>query len=725
MSARSYVSAIRLTILLLALVLARDENRCWAGDAPGLGDERETLPVPKDTCILELNLPRDAQVTVNDRDEGARREIAFHHLQPDLWNEVALTVRFGSGWGEKRRLLLRAGKRLRLALQDPAIIRPELVLQTGHSNDVSAVAFSPDGRYAATSGSEIILWDVASAQKIRSIVGSADSLAFSPDGCRLLAVRTGDEYGRGGEALSYDIATGRRICTFRRRDYVLQQGMFSADGRSVLTLHTRKEKAAGGNSRTGSPLVVVWDAVRGRAIRTQEVAARAEHFALSPDGRILLSRSESRPTTLWDVQSGVKTATLEDPPHWNGSHVFSADSRLVATASFSGKEGAPEKVVVSEAGTGKKRCAFELDNGSWKLGFRPDGEILLACCDYPNSTAVLWNTRTGARIRTFDTAPNSEGARCLAFSADGKRIITGADDHCARVWDAETGREVRVLEGRGNDIREVLFSPNGRFFVSQVFYAVRGTGLAVARDAATATTISIFFPDPSHLQRYLSGIDFSPDSRYVLSGSVNGAVLWEAATGKQVRTFARTDDSVRSMSEDRGCTFSPDGRRAWTEGCDGGPMIWDVLTGKGEKIAIEGDKNDNSWLASSPRTWQVLVANQGGAVLFDLDKKRAVARFAGVTGKLKWGAFDPETRHVLLVSDKDAALFRNRDRQAGANVRETQGRRCFQPRRAPGPLDQRRGRRDPLADLDRQALADGQPRCLFRCLQSERRTHID
>ena len=56
---------------------------------------------------------------------------------------------------------------------------------------------------------------------------------------------------------------------------------------------------------------------------------------------------------------------------------------------------------------------------------------------------------------------HSNGIRCIAFSPNGRYVLTGSRDKTARLWDLETGLEFRKFEGHKDDIFSVAFSPDG------------------------------------------------------------------------------------------------------------------------------------------------------------------------------------------------------------------------------------------------------------------------
>jgi uncharacterized protein YjiK len=135
----------------------------------------------------------------------------------------------------------------------------------------------------------------------------------------------------------------------------------------------------------------------------------------------------------------------------------------------------------------------------------------------------------------------------VAFSPDGKQIVSGSGDNTARLWDATTGASLQILKGHIQDITSVAFSADGKQVVS-------GSRDKTARlwGAATGLLKQIF---EGHTQDIWS-VAFSPDSKQLVSGSHDNTVrIWDTAKGALLRTLEGYICWVRSVA------FSPDGKQ--------------------------------------------------------------------------------------------------------------------------------------------------------------------
>ena len=218
------------------------------------------------------------------------------------------------------------------------------------------------------------------------------------------------------------------------------------------------------------------------------------------------------------------------------------------------------------------------------MAFSPDGRTVLTGSD--DKTARFWDAATGRPIGS--PMSHQQSVSALAFSPDGKTVLTGSGDNTARLWDAATGQPIGVPMQHKDHVMAVTFSPDGKTVLT-------GSLDKTARlwDAATGRPIG----SPLSHQEPVGAVAFSPDGRTVLTGSRdNTARLWDAATGRPLGPPLRHDGAVTRVA------FSPDGKTVLTGSYDSTVRIWDVteLPDEPERVAawlatftaLEFDKGD-------------------------------------------------------------------------------------------------------------------------------------
>jgi len=336
-------------------------------------------------------------------------------------------------------------------------------------------AISPDGKTFADSkdnDSTVRLLDVDTGELIKTITGDRmrgpiQSISFSPDG-RTIAV------GSYGEVRLWDIDTGTHKFTLDGIGFIYNL-QFSPDGRTLAARGYTSKKESG---------LFLWD-----IDTTDFQKSKLRHFitghneriaclAFSPDGQTLASGHDYL-VRLWDVSDGKYIAT-------GNGHPFQVDVRSVGFSH-----------------DGKKLASLSLSNQSSDA----KAEILL----WDASTGEYQVTLKGhgkAFGRTRPSHPNS-----IAFTSDGKRLVSGSLDGTVRFWDPKTKAQDSIL----HKLWRLIFGNHN-------------------------TTIK------AHKDHVLS-VALSPDESMLASGSSDNTVrLWDVRKHKLIATLGDIDENATTVN---------------------------------------------------------------------------------------------------------------------------------------------------------------------------------
>ncbi|OGW26595.1 MAG: hypothetical protein A2X59_06590 [Nitrospirae bacterium GWC2_42_7] len=287
----------------------------------------------------------------------------------------------------------------------------------GHSKDVQAVAFSPDGTILATGSSDktVMLWTTDTWKTIKTLEGHEEevkALAFSPDG-KMLA--SGDKDKR---ILLWDVVSGKQTGKIKAYDSVNALS-FSPDGKLLAI-------AADDN------VIALWDIAKNEVSKKLKGHKdNVNSIAFSPDGKTLASGSKDSMVVIWDAATGEALVNTR------GGHI----------------------------------------NDVLCLAFSPDGKVVATGgADY---LIFIWDSKTGESIHRL--MRHSEGVRSVVFSPDSKVMVsvegkssvvreqwripvaaTSSADTCNMVvWDPQTWKIIGSIRG-ACDVNSLAVSSGGK-----------------------------------------------------------------------------------------------------------------------------------------------------------------------------------------------------------------------------------------------------------------------
>ncbi|KAF8317567.1 transcriptional repressor rco-1 [Clavulina sp. PMI_390] len=197
--------------------------------------------------------------------------------------------------------------------------------------------------------------------------------------------------------------------------------------------------------------------------------------------------------------------------------------------------------------------------------FSPDGKLLATGC---NRVAHIYEISTGAKKSVLAHEADSDiYVRGLAFTPDGKYLITGAEDHHVRVWNVDQGTLHSDFQGHQQEVYTLSISRNGKLVAS-------GSGDQTVRlweiDTACCKVLEIV--EPQHIDAGVTSVAISPDSRWVAAASLDQVVrIWDIATGTLLERLRGHVDAVYSVR------FNSNGRGVITGSLDSTWKYWDIL----------------------------------------------------------------------------------------------------------------------------------------------------
>lgn len=448
----------------------------------------------------------------------------------------------------------------------------------GHRGAVLSVAFSADGRRVVTGGQDhrAKVWDVASGTNLFTLKGHGAaifSVSFSRDGKRILT-SSDDQTAR-----LWDAASGEELRVFKGHGSRIGSAAFSPDGQRIVTGGGAMRFAPEGiafNPTTGDDQAAkVWDATDTREVLTLSGHEKdVVSVDVSADGRFVASGSFDRTARVWDIRTGQEVSRMTGHEAAVRGVAFFPDGKRIVTAGFDGTarvwdiasqreiqqlkghtnrvfsvEVSPDSRWIATSGWDHSVRVWDAATGQQRHRLDDPAPFIYAVTFSPDSRQVgsanvlgmarFWDPDSGRELPGFRDTRN---IWCLAFSRDGRRIVTGTHGLIAKVWDAASGQQQIILEGHSAHIHAAVFSPDGRRIVTG---SVDQT--AKLWDAETGSELLTL---KGHSGSVFS-VAFTPDGQRIVTGSGGDRTIkiWEAASDKQAANWLEEERKAAAVKQ--------------------------------------------------------------------------------------------------------------------------------------------------------------------------------
>jgi WD40 repeat protein len=269
------------------------------------------------------------------------------------------------------------------------------------------------------------------------------------------------------------------------------------------------------------------------------------------------------------------------------------------------------------------------------LAYSPDGKTIAT--SGVGRTLVLWDAATGKEVRVF---PGRGSAQGIAFSPDGKSIAT--THRMGELWDVATGK----LRWERKNVQSVT---------NAVAFAPDGNTLATAQSDGSVRLWNPANGDETRRidceQGYLHTVAYSPDGKLLASGGSDETIrLWDVATGREARRITAASKVIWSV------VFSPDGKRLAAIAGDYSLSLWDVATGR--EIRAFGDKQVLSARPAFSPDGKLLAAGSrdGTFFIWDAASGKEKRRWRVGARRAESLAFSPDGKTLATASFWDGGI---------------------------------------------------------------------
>jgi eukaryotic-like serine/threonine-protein kinase len=522
---------------------------------------------------------------------------------------------------------------------DPAVPSEAVATCRGHLGTVACVQFSGDGRTLVSGGADgfVRFWDAQSSKQ----TGISPKM---PDGVDWVALLPGTETVaaacRDGTIVVWDRTANKELNRFK--------------GHAGAVLHVAwhpKLKQLASASADGT--IRLWDTATNdlAAPPLRHHSGKVNQVAFSPDGNYLASASEDKTVRLFSAGSQSLLKVFSEHAAEVRCLSFGADGTLLASAAADGTV-IVRPFSIKPAARILKGHSARVDDLAWNTagtllassrGVRVGQEDPAA-----GSEVIVWNLVMN-QPRYPPLTGHTQRVYHVAFQPKGKLLATTSQDGIVRLWDTESGNELKELSKQRQPYYGLAWNSEGTRLATSCDSEEDGKALTRVTiwDPASGNQVNTF----THPQYWMESLVWSPDGKWLAGGSSesNNVWLWQAATGELVHQFSEHVGPILGLA------FSADSSMLASASGDSTARVWDVVNKK-ELQVLKGHSGSVRAVAFHPGGKRLATGGDDKLVkLWDVTTHQEICTLAGHSEAVTAVAFRPDG-HQLATASRDETV---------------------------------------------------------------------